>query len=185
MHPILFQSRRHHHLHLRRSGRVRRYAGIAVCAPPGCAGGASAAGNLEPGHLHDLRRADRFETLAGSQRLALLRGESRPTFSASRTLQSAGTFYGGVLGAILTIAYVHAVSAAAASARARYCRRRAAAGPRHRAPGLLCRRMLLWQADVASLGCYVHGPTPPRGSPARRCTSRCIRRSFTKRPRNF
>ena len=182
MHPILFQSAPSPSTP-RRAGADGRILGLWYArrqAPRR----ASIPRNLESRHLHDFRRADRLEDLADSQRLALLCRESRRNFQ-HRHVSIRRNFYGGLLGAILAIFFytrfqklpllpVLDISAAALPLE-----------PCDRAPGLLRGRMLLRQADVASLGRHVHRSKPPRGSRARRCTLRCIRRNSTKPPPNF
>ena len=97
------------------------------------------------------------------------------------TFQSAGTFYGGLLGAILTI-FVYARSQKMPLlACAGYFGGRAAAGPRDRAAGMFRRRMLLRQADHASLG-RERLPTKRRSDwQALPSTRRCILRNSMKR----
>ena len=129
-------------------------------------------------------RADRRESLADPQRLGLLRRRIPREIFSIATFQSGGTFYGGVARRRPGDFSVHALPEDAASAGAGHVRRRSAAGPRDRAARLLCRRMLLRQADVASLGRHVH--ESDRRANCGHSAGRSIftRRSSTKPPPN-
>ena len=108
------------------------------------------------------------ENLAYRQRVGLFLRAIRATFSASPRFESGGTFYGGLLGAILTIASLRAFSEDARCCGCGRLRRRIPARPRHRAPGMFRGRLLLRQADDASVGRHVHERSGRAAFPALR-----------------
>ncbi len=79
----------------------------------------------------------------------------REIFS-SATLESGGTFYGGLLGAILAILPLRLFSEDARAAADGRLRRRIPPRTCHRAPGMFRGRLLLRQAHDASVGRHVH-----------------------------
>ncbi len=79
----------------------------------------------------------------------------RQIFSIA-TFQSAGMFYGGMLGGLLwVILYTH-FQKMSASRGPRSGGGSGCARPRYRSPRMLRRRLLLRQADAASMGRHVH-----------------------------
>ena len=75
----------------------------------------------------------------------------REIFSVA-TFQSGGTFYGGVVGAVLTILLYTHFQKMPLLADTGHLRRRAAHRPRHRAPRMFCGWLLLRQTHHGGLG---------------------------------
>src|SRR5581483_4211629 len=71
------------------------------------------------------------------------------------TLQAGGVFYGGLLAAVGGLR-LHRLHAYAAAEDLRHLRAGHRAGTRHRAPGLLRRRLLLRQGNACAVGRHVH-----------------------------
>ena len=85
-------SRRHHRLHLRRSGCDRRCAGIVVRAAAGGADGASAERDVEPRHLYDLQRADPFPSCGSFLPTGIITRRIDRKFSALHCCNRAARF---------------------------------------------------------------------------------------------
>ena len=153
MHPILFQYWSGHHLHLRRAGRRRDFCRALVGVPSARRARAST-----PIVVWNLGMYGILVALAVSkiwlhrQPVGLLHPPIRAKFSASGRFNRPGHFMEACVGGILWVIFYTRLHKLLASRRARSLRRSGGAGARDRSPRLLCRRLLLRQADIAVLG---------------------------------